>query len=157
MPSIDTLKAARRLQEGGTFNPAQAERIAEVLAEAGGASATKADLDGVEDRLNSRIDKVEAQLNVRIDEVEKRLNARIDEVKAQLNTRIDELEERLTLRIDSVVERQKEMEKRLMQRIVLSEERTAKGREQMQIYLVRWMLGGFGAVAAIVSLLNYVF
>lgn len=30
---IDTLKAAKRLQEGDTFSPEQAERIAEILSD----------------------------------------------------------------------------------------------------------------------------
>ena len=38
---IDTLKAARRLQEGDAFSPEQAERIAETLSDFGVASATK--------------------------------------------------------------------------------------------------------------------
>ncbi|PSQ66924.1 MAG: hypothetical protein BRD32_01635 [Bacteroidetes bacterium QH_2_64_74] len=38
---IDTLKAARRLQEGDAFSPEQAERIAETLSEMDVASATK--------------------------------------------------------------------------------------------------------------------
>ena len=37
---IDTLKAARRLQEEGTFDEDQAERIAEVLSDLDVASAT---------------------------------------------------------------------------------------------------------------------
>ena len=38
---INTLKAARRLQEGDAFSPEQAERIAETLSDFGMASATK--------------------------------------------------------------------------------------------------------------------
>ena len=38
---IDTLKAARRLQEDGTFSPEQAKRIAETLSDFGVVSATK--------------------------------------------------------------------------------------------------------------------
>ena len=38
---IDTLKAARRLQEGDAFSPEQAERIAETLSDFGVASVTK--------------------------------------------------------------------------------------------------------------------
>ena len=47
---IDTLKAARRLQEDGTFSPEQAERIAETLSEMDVASATKEDLNDLEER-----------------------------------------------------------------------------------------------------------
>ena len=38
---IDTLKAARRLHEDGTFSPEQVERIAETLSEMDVASVTK--------------------------------------------------------------------------------------------------------------------
>ena len=50
---IDTLKAARRLQEDGTFSPEQAERIAETLSEMDVASSTKEDLNDLEERPSS--------------------------------------------------------------------------------------------------------
>ena len=50
---IDTLKAARRLQKDGTFSPEQAKRIAETLSEMDVASATKEDLNGLEERPSS--------------------------------------------------------------------------------------------------------
>ena len=50
---IDTLKAARRLQEDGTFSPEQAKRIAETLSEMDVASAMKEDLNDLEERPSS--------------------------------------------------------------------------------------------------------
>lgn len=153
---IDTLKAAKRLQQEDTFSPEQAERIAEVLSDLDVASATKDDLDNVEERLNARIDElaerldnVEEQLNTRIDNVEKRLNTRIDNVEKQLKTRIDEVEEQLNTRIE-------EVEARLTQRIELSEQRTKQQISQLRSDLYRVLLLGFGGVAALVTVLNYV-
>ena len=50
---IDTLKAAWHLQEGDAFSLEQAERIAETLSEMDVASATKEDLNGLEERPSS--------------------------------------------------------------------------------------------------------
>jgi polyhydroxyalkanoate synthesis regulator phasin len=71
---IDTLKAARRLQEDNTFNEQQAERIAEILSELDVASATKEDLDETEGRLKEH--------------VEHRLSAAEERIKRQLSNRI---------------------------------------------------------------------
>lgn len=59
---IDTLKAARRLQEEGTFSTEQAERIAEILSDLDVASATKEDLDDLEKRLTRRINRLEKKM-----------------------------------------------------------------------------------------------
>jgi chromosome segregation ATPase len=97
---IDTLHAAKRLQEEGTFSPEQAERIAEILSEMDVASATKGDLDELEGRLTSRIDR----LGNRIDETSGRLD-RLEEkvatqselkaVKSDLGKQIERTEKRL--------------------------------------------------------------
>ena len=60
---IDTLKAARRLQEDGTFSPEQAKRIAETLSEMDVASATKEDLNDLEERLTEHIDETNGRLD----------------------------------------------------------------------------------------------
>jgi len=78
---IDTLKAARRLQEEDTFDEDQAERIAEVLSELDVASATKEDLDEAEGRLRDDIGGVEGRLRTEMDAMEERL-------RRQLTTRI---------------------------------------------------------------------
>lgn len=138
---IDTLKAAKRLQEDDTFSPEQAERIAEILSDLDVASATKEDLDETESRLHDRIDQVETRLDTRIEEVETRLNTRIEEVETRLDTRMDEVEARLT------------------QRIELSEERLGKQIETTRTQLLQWMLasvtGVATIVAAVVALINY--
>jgi len=70
---IDTLKAAKRLQEEGTFSAEQAERIAEILSDMDVASATKEDLDALEDRLVRRIDDQESRVESRLDALQANL------------------------------------------------------------------------------------
>ena len=64
---IDTLKAAWRLQEDGTFSPEQAERIAETLSDFGVASATKEDLNDLEERLTEHIERSEEKIRDLVD------------------------------------------------------------------------------------------
>jgi len=88
---IDTLKAAKRLQEEDTFSPEQAERLAEVLSELDVASATTADLEDVEGRLSQRIDDVEEHLSQRIEDLEERMSQRIELSEDRLGRRIAEV------------------------------------------------------------------
>lgn len=127
---IDTLKASKRLQEEGTFSSEQAERIAEILSDLDVASATKDDLDDLENRLGGRIDQVDARIE--------QLESRVDQAEEHLGTRIDEVEARLT------------------QRIEVSEQRTEQQISQLRSDLYRALLIGFGAVAALVSVLNFI-
>jgi predicted transcriptional regulator len=85
---IDTLKAARRLQEDDTFSPEQAERIAEILSDLDVASATKDDLDDLEERLTSRIDR----LSDRIDRLDEKVATKeeLKAVKSDLGKQIEE-------------------------------------------------------------------
>jgi len=69
---IDTLKASKQLKDLG-FDEGQAEGLAELLSDLDVASATKEDLNEVEDRLNQRIELSEERLAQRIERVEKRL------------------------------------------------------------------------------------
>jgi tetrahydromethanopterin S-methyltransferase subunit G len=151
MPPIDTLKASKRLQEEGTFSPEQAERIAEILSDLDVASATKEDLDEVEERLGARIDQVEERLGARIGQLE----ARIDQVEERLDARIDSLETRMDERFNQVDERFDEVEARLTQRVELSEQRTEKQISHLRTDLYRGLFIGVGAVAALVTVLGY--
>lgn len=99
---IDTLKAARRLQEEGTFNEEQAERIAEVLSEMDVASATKEDLNELEDRLTARIDR----LSDRVDGLETHIDEKVptkSEMKAIKNELSKKIEEKHTATVRTVV------------------------------------------------------
>jgi len=49
-----------------------------------------------------------------------------------------------------------ELDERLTQRIELSEERLGQQIERAEKRLLKWILGGFGAVAGVVTVLNYV-
>lgn len=89
---IDTLKAAKRLQEDDTFSPNQAERIAEVLSEMDVASATKEDLDDLEERLTNRIDL----LGDRIDET----NSRLARFREEVDGRFDRLDGKVATQSD---------------------------------------------------------
>jgi predicted nucleic acid-binding Zn-ribbon protein len=70
---IDTLEAARRLQEGETFSPEQAERIAEVLSEMDVASATAEDVDEARASLKEDIGDAEDRLRTEMEAMEERL------------------------------------------------------------------------------------
>jgi len=158
MPPIDTLKASKRLQEEGTFSPEQAERIAEILSDLDVASATKEDLDNVEERLGARIDQVEERLEARIDQVEERLGARIDQLDGRvdsLETRMEERFQQVEKRFTQVDERFDQLESRFTQRIELSEQRTEKQISQLRTDLYRGLFIGVGAVAALVTVLGY--
>lgn len=89
---IDTLKAAKRLQEEDTFTSEQAERIAEILSDMDVASATKEDLTEMEGRLNSRIVETADRLDTRIDDSESHL-------KNHVETMVDAAEERIVRRL----------------------------------------------------------
>ena len=67
---IDTLKAARHLQVDGTFSPEQAKRIAETLSEMDVASATKEDLNDLEEKVatQSELKAVKSDLGKQIEE-----------------------------------------------------------------------------------------
>ena len=85
---IDTLKAARRLQEDGTFSPEQAKRIAETLSEMDVASATKEDLNDLEERLTEHIDET----NGRLDRLEEKVatQSELKAVKSDLGKQTEE-------------------------------------------------------------------
>ena len=68
---IDTLKAAKRLQEDGTFSVDQAERIAEIFAGAHDNTATKDDVDDV----RSEMKEMEGRLRYQMNEMETRLRS----------------------------------------------------------------------------------
>ena len=67
---IDTLKAARRLQEDGTFSPEQAKRIAETLSEMDVVSATKEDLNDLKEKVATQSEPkvVKSDLRKQIEE-----------------------------------------------------------------------------------------
>lgn len=99
---IDTLKAARRLQEEETFSPEQAERIAEVLSELEVASVTKEDLEDVRVSLKEDLNKLEERLTSRLDRaaeerasVEENLNKLEKDLKEHAETRLTAVEERI--------------------------------------------------------------
>jgi len=161
---IDTLKAAKRLQEDDTFSPEQAERIAEILSELDVASATKDDLDDLEtrlgeriDRLSERVDGLETRMEARFEQVDERFE-RVDERFEQMEARFDRIDDRfdrVDARFEQVDRERASMEERLTQRIELSESRTDSAISQLRSDLYRALLLGFGAVAALVTILNY--
>jgi predicted nuclease with TOPRIM domain len=158
MAPIDTLKASKRLQEEGTFSPEQAERIAEILSDLDVASATKEDLDDVEERLGARIDQVEERLGARIDQLGARVDqveTRIDQVEKRLDARIDGLETRMDERFDQVEEDIASLRKEFTQRFELVQQRTEKQISQLRTDLYRGLFIGVGAVAALVTVLGY--
>lgn len=157
---LDTHQVFKHLKRDNVFTEEQADRLAEALSEMDVASATKEDLDATEKRLADRIDEVENRLDSQIDEVANRLDNRVDEVANRIDNRTDEVADRLDNRVDEVADRLDdridEVENRLNQRIELSEERLGQRISDLRSDLYRVLLIGFGAVAALVTVLNYV-
>ena len=82
--TFDTLDYARKLEKAGVPAPQaemQAQALAQVFAES---VASRSDLFGVEQRLDTTIDTVESRLTAKIDTVESRLDAKINAVKTEL-------------------------------------------------------------------------
>jgi len=138
---IDTLKAARRLQEDDTFSPEQAERIAEILSDLDVASATKDDLDDLEGRLTERIDEVETRLGDRIDQT----NDRID----QTNDRIEQTNDR----IDSLGDRIDRLDEKMATKAELTSVKSDLGKqiEKTHSATIRTLVGAVAAVGAILA------
>lgn len=143
----DTLKAAKRLQEDDTFSPEQAERIAEILSDLDVASATKEDLDEVEERLGTRIDEVEERLGSRIDHLETRMDERFEQVEERfehVNKRFNQVDD-----MESIADR-------LTQRVELFEERLGKQISELRSDMYRTFLIGLGAMAAFITIMDYI-
>ena len=158
---IDTLKAARRLQEDDTFSLEQAERIAEILSDLDVASATKDDLDNLEGRLTGRIDEVETRLGDRIDH----LDERIDEVEKHLGDRIDQTNDRIDQtndQIDSLGDRIGRLGEKAVTKAQLGSVKSDLGKqiEETRSAMIRTVVGAVAAMGAVlavvVSLVIYV-
>ena len=74
---MDTLKAAEHLQEGGTFSPEQAKRIAETLSDLDAASATKEDLDDLKEHLTERIERSGDNIRTDVESMIARMERRL--------------------------------------------------------------------------------
>lgn len=128
---INTLEASKRLKELG-FNEDQSEGLAQLLSELGVASATKEDLDELEERLTNRIDR----LGDRIDDVEASLGGRIDDVETRIGNVETHLNEKFATKTELTAVKS-DLEKRI---------------EQME---KRLLVVGIPVVAALMALLNY--
>jgi len=90
---INTLEASKRLKELG-FDEDQSEGLAQMLSELDVASATKEDLDGLEERLTSRIDRVGDSVGSLETDVEEKMPT-----KAELEAMEERLQRELTTRL----------------------------------------------------------
>ncbi|WP_118827696.1 hypothetical protein [Salinibacter ruber] len=81
---LDTLQAAKRLQEDDTFSPEQAERIAEILSDMDVASATAEDLQEMETRLSQRLDRAADERSSLKEQLTDRFEARIAQLERRL-------------------------------------------------------------------------
>lgn len=89
---INRLKASKRLKELG-FNEDQSEGLAQLLSELGVASATKDDLDKLEERLTGRIDDLESRLE-KLDE-KVATQSDLEATESRIGERIERMEKRL--------------------------------------------------------------
>jgi len=80
---IDTLKASKQLKDLG-FNEGQAEGLAELLSDLDVASATKEDLNEVEERLNQRIELSEERLGQKVEDIRSSIVSAVAAVGAVL-------------------------------------------------------------------------
>ena len=101
---IDTLKAARRLQEEDTFDEDQAERIAEVLSELDVASATKEDLNELEERLTDRIDRLDEKVATKaeLESLRSETQAGIESVREEMQTGLESVRKETQTGLESV-------------------------------------------------------
>ena len=81
---LDTLQAAKRLQEDDTFSPEQAERIAEILSDMDVASATAEDLQEMETRLSQRLDRAADERSSLKEQLTDRFEARVAQLERRL-------------------------------------------------------------------------
>ena len=101
---IDTLKAARRLQEEDTFDEDQAERIAEVLSELDVASATKEDLNELEERFTDRIDRLDERVATKaeLESLRSETQAGIESVREEMQTGLESVRNEMKAGLESV-------------------------------------------------------
>lgn len=132
---------------GGRVQPRAGGADRRNSVEPGRGSATKDDLDELGVRIGQRFDQVDE----RFQQVERRFE-RVDNRFEQIDKRFERVDERFR----QVDDRLDQMDERLTQRIELSEQRTEKQISQLQSDLYRVLLIGFGALSALIIILNYV-
>ena len=88
---INTLEASKRLKELG-FDEDQSEGLAQLLSELDVASATKEDLEDLEERLTSRIDRVGERVGSLETDVEDKVptKAELEATEEHLGKKIEE-------------------------------------------------------------------
>lgn len=98
---LDTLRYSKRLQSAGVSQAqadAQAEALRDEIVES---VATKAQIDGAEQRLGTETKLLRSDLSA----VEQRLDTKIDAVAASLSSDIKHVEQRLDTKADAVEQR----------------------------------------------------
>ena len=123
-------EAGKRLEQA--FPAEQFAALVEVLDKRGDRSATKEDLQETELRTRVEIEKVRAEVK----ETEARLSIEIENVRAE----VKEVEARLSIEIEKVRAEVKETEARLSVKI-----------EKVKYDLLKWQIGGWVALAAIMA------
>ncbi|PQJ26751.1 hypothetical protein BSZ35_19070 [Salinibacter sp. 10B] len=81
---IDTHQVFKHLKRDEVFSEEQADRLADALSEMDVASATKEDLNEVEERLNNRIDELDERLTQRIELSEERLGQKVEGIRSSI-------------------------------------------------------------------------
>ncbi len=77
------------------------------------------------------------------------LDAKIDGVEQRLSARIDEVEQRLDAKIDGEIQR-------LSQQMEVQEERLTRKIQNTETRLLRWTVGLFTALAALLTIFEFV-
>jgi exonuclease VII large subunit len=98
---FNAIDYAQQLEAAGV--PAtQAEVHAKTLSLAlTSCAASRADLDGLNDRLSTRTTALEQRLTTRMDLFEQRISARMDKFVAELSARMDNFEAKMSARMDN--------------------------------------------------------
>ena len=129
--AFDTLKLARKLRDTAEMSQAQAEGVADALAEAmsGAELATKSDIRELEWKMDARFKSADA----RIDALEGRTNARFDALEGRIDaladrtdTRFDALERRTDIRFSAVDSRFETVLERIDRRFAESDARMVR-------------------------------
>jgi len=130
--SLDTLQTSKLFLEEETFNPQQAECLAQVLAAIDATQASKEDVAGVEHRLSSQIDMLDestahrlAQATSRIEETNGSMSRLLQQTGDGMGERIDQsgraLRQQVDQTSDSLRQRTDQVERALAQRFDQSE------------------------------------
>jgi hypothetical protein len=144
--AFDTLKLARKLRDTAQMSQAQAEGVADALAEAmsGAELATKGDVVAAKAELKADLAEVKAELKADLAEVKADLKADLKAEVAAVRADMAEVKHHLEAKISGVKADVCRLEERIERRAAESDIKAQTIKNEM----IRWLLG-IGAAAMV--------